>query len=839
MSRSDSSGTPWGVKCDLPGSISPRKLPPIDAPSYLIHVTWLPLIVLNSGIYIAMLWIFGYWAKERAVRYSSPEYVVFNLESGAVESWDNDLQFRQISLLLCTLFLASALRNTSSLFVCHGSHLRGQGPVTLCTVVLSLTAAHAHYVMHTGSLPVFNSCFGRKMHLVRFAEWLSSIVFLIGLMNSLDCLSWKEFYTSTAVLGLSIAFACASSLSCQLNWCSASSSGNLLGRLDMILILISCFLFADVYRVLLNRFKLRKEEWCKNSSRQAFKVVVLFASVWTVFVIIYFAGIFGLITSFQEEIFFSAADVLSKFLSANALSEAHLCISNNEHRYRTDLAIQEDANEAQRRFLRYVFHEVRSPLNTIRLGVESLKCESLKQTGLAEIAQIDILDEDDPADDGFEFVVACMDEAAVTMSDTLNDVLTYQKIEEGKLDFVFSPFHLHHILQHVAFGFQLAAQEQRVQLNVCVDHIIPSKVIGVPIRIRQVISNLVSNAIKAIPAGDNNNDGEVTISVRAVPSSDDDVRVPTVPLLGQHLVQEFSTVAQAKTSFEFSVSDNGIGISAEGELKMFQDFNELRSGSFHKKRGAGLGLSNCKHLVHKMDGSIGMRSELGVGSTFFFTIPLEVVSTDSDNTVFIEENSASGEEAVLTSISETITIQSCATSENPHEPLAIDYSPKQPKKSSTEGGQNADHGSEDIKSARVLVVDDVVSNRKLAARTMRQFGFSVDQAADGVEAVKAAASKHYALVLMDNVMPRMSGLDATIAIRQQPRDKRLILFGVTGNAMAEDVCEFKAAGCDEVLTKPVEVELLKRLLAFHGLATTTKRGGTSEDAAAKKQKRVH
>jgi CheY-like chemotaxis protein len=126
----------------------------------------------------------------------------------------------------------------------------------------------------------------------------------------------------------------------------------------------------------------------------------------------------------------------------------------------------------------------------------------------------------------------------------------------------------------------------------------------------------------------------------------------------------------------------------------------------------------------------------------------------------------------------------------------------------------------DPSRTQVLIVDDVTMNRKMIKRCVQQLGFACDEACDGAEAVAMCAAKQYSLVLMDNVMPRMNGMEATAAIR---RDHAVSgwggtrIFGLTGNALSEDVAEFQHAGCDEVLTKPLRFDQFKQLLTAYGL----------------------
>jgi CheY-like chemotaxis protein len=214
-------------------------------------------------------------------------------------------------------------------------------------------------------------------------------------------------------------------------------------------------------------------------------------------------------------------------------------------------------------------------------------------------------------------------------------------------------------------------------------------------------------------------------------------------------------------------------------------------------------------MVHLMGGSIGVRSRPGHGSTFFFTVSLPVAAAGSAEALRHSALCVNG------SFDEKIKaerVSKCGGGKSGV--LSTSRSVDSPRTSLGEAAA--------VQPLQVtaLIVDDVTTNRKMIKRCVQQLGFACDEACDGAEAVAMCAAKQYSLVLMDNVMPRMNGMEATAAIR---RDHAVSgwggtrIFGLTGNALSEDVAEFQHAGCDEVLTKPLRFDQFKQLLTAYGL----------------------
>lgn len=473
--------------------------------------------------------------------------------------------------------------------------------------------------------------------------------------------------------------------------------------------------------------------------------------------------------------------------------QCHINSLSPEETLRQSLKLKERANEAQRCFLRYVFHEVRVPLNTISLGLHTMKMDT--QT-VNHNETITATTENDSQD-----VLCCMEEACSSMSETLDDVLSYQKIEEGRLELSFNPFDARALVSHVVMSFHSVAQSRQLTLTSFVDSNLPKVLVGDAIRLKQVLNNFVSNAIKFSDDGK-----EIRIEVKLR-----QVQVDTC------------TVG-------FSVTDQGVGISDEDQTKLFQAFSQVRPGDLQQGRGSGLGLCICKNIITLHGGQIGVRSQSGDGSTFFFELSMAVgtgneqiprvssgrklserAGQDTKHTHHHMNGNGSSSSSFKTGTGGEIRRRNSKQAERGS------YAPR----SDDDGGGKMNTGAmlwqknqtlmaiaaktgpdraSPVKKA-ALVVDDVSSNRKLAKMTLNRFGYICDEATDGIEGFEMTLKKCYNLILMDNVMPRMTGVESARKIREVSSAgiEKPLIFGVTGNALSEDVSEFKLAGCNEVI----------------------------------------
>lgn len=390
----------------------------------------------------------------------------------------------------------------------------------------------------------------------------------------------------------------------------------------------------------------------------------------------------------------------------------------------------ESASRTKSQFLANMSHEIRTPMNGVIGLLELLKAESLteKQRNYVNMAF----------------------SSGVALLNVINDVLDFSKIEAGRLELNPEEFDVHESVEEAVGFFAEAAQAKKIEI-LC--HILPGtprRVKGDMVRIRQILINLIGNAVKFTHSGE--------IAVECAPAREEGDWLP----------------------LRFEVRDTGIGISPEARSRIFDSFSQADASTTRRFGGTGLGLSIAKRLVHMMGGEIGVESEMGVGSTFRFTVRVEKVS----------EYSGDGERA---------TMGSC----------------------------------ESLRGLRVLVVDDNATNRKILEEMLNAWGFCPTSAAGGAEALAAlkaaaAAGAAFHLAVLDMMMPGMDGIELAQAINAAQDIPRLPLVMLTSMDGKGESDSCREAGFALRLVKPVrQSQLLNGIESIMGL-----RHGTDVHAAA-------
>ncbi|MBK7001371.1 MAG: response regulator [Rhodoferax sp.] len=399
-----------------------------------------------------------------------------------------------------------------------------------------------------------------------------------------------------------------------------------------------------------------------------------------------------------------------------------------------DQAIRTARLKAQ--FAATVSHEVRTPLNGVVGMLDMLKEMQLtkRQREYVDIAW----------------------KSSHTLIELITDILDFSRMEAGKLELEDADFDLRHLIEEVMVLLEGTVKRKNVRLEYQLTAEVPVHIRGDAMRLRQVLTNLVGNAIKFTEQGV--------------------VQLKVSRMLGD--LEE----GRKDLRLRFEVSDTGVGMSEEAMQDVFESFVQADRSTTRKYGGSGLGLAICRQLVNLMQGEIGLSSQLGAGSTFWFHIrchfaesPVVPVVARDDVSRRIESTAAPSGNVALVSVPASVSVSV---------------------------------------SVSVLVAEDNRTNQMVAAGMLAMCGCACELVSNGAQALAALHEKHFDLILMDCNMPEMDGYEATARIRAQEGqgERRIPIIAMTANTQRGDVEKCRAIGMDGYLAKPITLDALRAKL---------------------------
>lgn len=381
----------------------------------------------------------------------------------------------------------------------------------------------------------------------------------------------------------------------------------------------------------------------------------------------------------------------------------------------------DELSKSQNTFFSSMSHEIRTPINTIIGLNEMILREDISEEVMEDATNVR--------------------SASKILLHLINDILDMSKIESGKMELTPVNYNMGDMISEIVGMFWMRAKEKGLSFHTDIDPKLPTDLVGDEVRIKQILINILNNAIKYT------SEGSVTLAI------------------------QYKELQDKKGMVTFTVTDTGIGIKKESIPHLFNAFKRVDTTENRYIEGTGLGLAIVKQLVELMGGEINVNSVYTKGSTFIIDIPQEVVG-----------DSVAGERHYDSDMKES------------------KYRRTQYKKRF------------DAPDAKLLVVDDNVSNLMVVTKLLRDTGIQIDTAESGAEALEKTVVKEYHLIFMDHMMPEMDGIECLHKIKEQVggMSRAAKIVALTANAGSENKQLYASAGFDGYMVKPISGEELER-----------------------------
>ena len=397
------------------------------------------------------------------------------------------------------------------------------------------------------------------------------------------------------------------------------------------------------------------------------------------------------------------------------------------------------ASHAKSAFLSNMSHEIRTPMNAIIGMAKLIMREKSVPANVLEMT-------------------ATIENSSNHLLNIINDILDFSKIESGKMELLEADYLFHSLINDVVSIINSKHNNPDVQFIAYMENNVPNNMRGDPVRLQQVLLNVLSNAVKYTQKG------SVTMDVA------------------------WKKTAKGRLELTIRVRDTGIGIKPENLAVLFDEFAQFDAEMNMGIQGTGLGLPITRNLVELMGGTITVESTYGAGSTFTMTFPQEYQESSLSKEVVWETGDMRDGGNLLVTGRTRVDINNSQNEE------ILFTAP----------------------DAKVLIVDDIETNLQVAVGLLKPYGMQADVAISGMAALEALAAKQYDIVFMDHMMPEMDGLEAVKIIRDKEEmdgvEKGICIVALTANAIVGVREMFLANGFDDFLSKPIETKKLNSAL---------------------------